>query len=275
METNRNRGELDALHQFRTELAAALGDSWDWSDLNSESITVHPQTGGSTSGTPPPTQQLPRSPQSVTVGVAGADLAPWGKDTDDDSSLCMDNAERTQLWVGLPKDFVEALRKLPERMRAHAFMLAVFSSLGGINNTVKLLAAAEQLERAGNILRQLLHLGLPARLSKQARGLSRWIGQACKVQRQDCVPYRFRLAPAHADALLDLKPRERDEFVRLALSFTRARISLNRLVSEEYRIRIACDCVIWNLETVPTVVPVIEIVPLIVALEELRDGGAS
>ena len=231
--------------------------------------------GNPTSGAMPPTQRPPGSQRNVTVGVAGADVASLNKGADEDSSLCADNAARKQLWVGLPKEFAEALSQLPERMRAYAFIAAVFESLGSSHSAAEFLAAAVQLERAGNILRQALHLGLPAGLFEQVRRLSRWIGQACNLRRGDCVPYRFRLARAHAHALLDLKPRERDEFVRLALSCTRARISLKCLVYEEYRIRIACDCIIWNLETVPTVVPVAEIIPVIVAIEGLWDGGAS
>ncbi len=274
MQANHEVDGDDVLRTFRAELAAALGDSWDWSDLDPESGTTPLQMEDSSSGSMLPTQQPPGFLQNVTAGVARADMASSNEGADGVSSLCADNAPRKQLWVGLPQGFAGALRQLPERLRAHTFIVAVFESLGDSHIAAEFLAAAVQLERAGNILRQALHLGLPAELSEQVRRLSRWISQACNLQRDDCEPNRFRLALSHAHTLLALKPRKRDEFVRLALSFTRERISLNRLVSEEYRIRIACDCIICNLEAVPTVVPVAEIVALIVALEEIREGGA-
>lgn len=274
MAKNRNGDDVDELRTFRAELAAALGDSWDWSDFATDSDSTPPQMENPTYGSVPPTQLPPGTQRSVTVGVARADRASWHQGVVEGARLCADKAARKQLWVGLPKGFAEALRQLPERLRAHAFSVAVFGSLGGGHDAAGFLAAAVQLERAGNILRQALHLGLPAGLAGQARRLSRLIGHACNLQREDCVPCRFRLERLHARALLDLKPREREEFVRLVLSFSCAGILNNRLASDDYRIRIACDCIVWNLESVPSVVPVAEVIPLIVVLERLREGGA-
>jgi hypothetical protein len=136
------------------------------------------------------------------------------------------------------------------------------------------LAAAIQLERAGNILRQVRHLGLPAGHVEEVDKLCMWIGRICNLRRDNRVTYSPRLPEAQALALKVLKPRERDEFVRFALSISRAGVSHSRLVSDDYWIRIACDSIVWNLDRTPTVVPVAEVIPLIVALEGLREGGA-
>jgi hypothetical protein len=154
------------------------------------------------------------------------------------------------------------------------FLAAVFGPIEDRIRPDEFLAAAIQLERSGNILRQVRHLGLPASYVDEVDKLCRWIGRACNLRRDNRVTYCPRLPDAQAHALQALKPRERDEFVRFALSISRAGASRSRLVSDDHWIRIACDCITWNLDRAPTVVPVAEVMPLIIVLEGLREGDA-
>jgi hypothetical protein len=274
MAKNRNGDDVDELRTFRAEFAAALGDSWDWSDFAPDSDSTPPQMEDPTSGSVPPTQLPPGGRRSVTVDVAGADETSLDGGIDESASPCDDHSSRTQLRISLPEDYAKALSRVPRRLKSHLFAAAVFGPIGARIRPDEFLAAAIQLERSGNILRQVRHLGLPAGYVDCVDKLCRWIGRVCNLRRDNRVSYSPRLPEAQAHALAALKPCEKDEFVRFALSISRAGVSHNRLVSDDYWIRIACDSIVWNLDRAPTVVPVAEVIPLIIVLERLSEGGA-
>lgn len=275
MEPERKGQVRDELFDRRAEPAAALGETWQWSDLDPDAdASGQIKLDDSSQGDAPPRPVTPTPGGSVTVGVAGANGASWDGGIDEGASSCVDHTSTKQLRIGLPEGFLEALSKVPERLRVHVFVAAVFGPLGGRNRPDEFLAAAIQLERSGNILRQVRHLGLPAEHVDEVDKICSWIGRACNLRRDNCVSYCPRLPDAQAQALLALKPRERDEFVRLVLSFVKAGISVSGVVAGEYRIRVACDCITRNMERGPTVVPVAETIPLILMLEGFREGGA-
>lgn len=275
MEPDREGQVRDALAVWREEFAAALAKPWQWSDLDPDTDISSPtELDDVSSINAPPSLVIPTPQGSVTVDVAGADGASSDVGIDKSASPSADHSSTKQLRIGLPEGYFKALSSAPERLRVHLFLAAVFGPMGARIRPDEFLAAAIQLERSGNILRQVRHLGLPAGYVDSVDKICRWIGRACNLRRDNRVPYIPRLPEAQAHALEALKPRERDEFVRLALSISRAGVSRNRLVSDDYWIRIACDCITWNLERDPTVVPVAEVVPLIIVLEGLREGGA-
>lgn len=275
MEPDREGQVRDELAVWRVELAAALGEPWQWSDLDPDAHTTAPiKLDDASSMSAPPSSATPTPRGSVTVGVAGADGAFSDVGIDEPASPCADHSSTKQLRIGLPEGYLKALSRAPGRLRARLFLAAVFGPIEDRIRPDEFLAAAIQLERSGNILRQARHLGLPAGYVDCVDKLCGWIGQACNLRRDNRVSYSLRLPEAHAHTLETLKPRERDEFVRFALSISRAGISRNRLVSDDYRIRIACDCITWNLDRAPTVVPVAEVTQLILVLEGLREGGA-
>ena len=232
MHVESNSDESDELRSFRAELAAALGDSWDWSDLDPEAHTTAPiKLDDVSSIDAPPSPVTPTPRGSVTVGVAGADGSSSDGGSDESASPCADHSPPKQMRIGLPEGYSKALSRAPVQLRAHLFLAAVFGPIGDRIRPDEFLAAAIQLERSGNILRQVRHLGLPAGYVDGVDKICRWIGRACNLRRDNRVPYIPRLPEAQAHALEALKPRERDEFVRLALSISRAGVSRNRLVA--------------------------------------------
>lgn len=275
MEPDREGQVRDELAVWREEFAAALAEPWQWSDLDPDAdISAPIQLDDASSMSAPPSPVTPTPRGSVTVDVAGADGASLDGGIDESAIPCDNHSSRKQLRIGLPDDFSKALSRRPERLRTLLFVAAVFGPIKARIRPDEFLAAAIQLERSGNILRQVRHLGMPAGYVDCVDKLCRWIGRACNLSRDNRVSYSPRLPEAQAHALAALKPCEKDEFVRFALSISRAGVSHNRLVSDDYWIRIACDSIVWNLERAPTVVPVAEVIPLIVVLEGLREGGA-
>ncbi len=276
MEPDREGQVRDELAVWREEFAAALGEPREWSDLDPDAHTSAPiKLDDSSTRGAIPSSVTPTPRGSVTVGVAGADGASSDVGMDAPASPCADHSSTKQLRIGLPEGYLKALSRAPERLRARLFLAAVFGPIEDRIRPDEFLAAAIQLERSGNILRQVRHLGLPAGYVAEVDKLCSWIGRACNLRRDNRVSYCPRLPDVQARALQSLKPRERDEFVRFALSISRAGVFRTRLVSDDYWIRVACDCITWNLERAPTVVPVAEIVPLIIVLEGLREGGAT
>jgi hypothetical protein len=210
----------------------------------------------------------------VTAGVTGKSAVSPAETPVEADQYFPKSAIPEQMRINVPKALAQALHEVPERWRSRGFAAAVFGGLGSAPSASEFVSAAVQLERAGLILRLALHLGLSGRIEKDARRVIRWIDRACSHRRDDGISMRLRLPPVHALALMQLKPRARGEFVQLVLSCARGRISLHGLVADEYRIRIACDCIVWHLESDSTVIPVAEIVPLLIAIEGLRQGGS-
>ena len=178
-----------------------------------------------------------------------------------------------QLRIEVPVELAEAVRQFPKRTRSDAFMAAVFGELGTTHSPLDFLSAVAQLEKSEIILRQSLHLGLSGGIAKLARTAANWIARVCGPCPDSYISLRFRLPSERTDSLIALKPRSRSEFVRLVMSCSRADISLPKLVSDQYRLRAANDCIVWNLMGKFDEVPVAEIVALLDAIDELRDGG--
>ena len=266
----------DALSTWREEFAAALGGTWQWSDLVPDSDTSVPS--GLDDSSPRdelPSPVIPAPLGNVTSEVAGANGASSGGGNEAGMALGADTIEVTQVRISLPTRFSQALTKVPTRLRNHVLLAALFGPLGDRHDLAGFLSAARELERSRNILRQLRHIGLPGDLAGRVDTLIKWIGRACNLRRDDCVSRSPRFPDTQAQALLDMNPPERHEFVRLVLSYSRAGISVSCLVSEDYRIRIACDAIIWNLEVDSQICPVAETVPLIDVLEFVRQGGSK
>lgn len=277
MESNCKDPLEDALSTWHMEFAAAmasLAETWEWSDLEPDSdSSTSSKLEDSTPRGEPPSSAIPSPPGNVTAEVAGAKGAFRDGDNDAGVTFETDTDAVTQVRIGLPKRFSQALTMVPRRFRNHVLFAVLFRPLGGDHDLVRFLAAAREMERSRNILRQLRHIGLPSDLAGKADKLIKWIGKACNLRRDDCVSHSPRFPDAEAQALLELKPPDRHEYVRLLLSYSRAGVSVSQLVAEDYRIRIACDAIVWNLEVDSQICPIAEIVPLIDVLEFVRQGG--
>lgn len=276
MEPNCKGQVRDALSTWRVEFTAALGGTWQWSDLVPDSDTsASSRLEDSSPGDEPPSPVIPAPLGNVTSEVAGANGASSGGGNGAGMALGADTTAVTQVRISLPTRFSQALTNVPTRLRNHVLLAALFGPLGGGQDLVGFLSAARELERSRNILRQLGHIGLPSDLAGRVDTLIKWIGRACNLRRDDCVSHSPRFPDTQAQVLLDLQPPDRHEYVRLVLSYSRAGISVSCLVSEDYRIRIACDAIIWNLELDSQICPVAETVPLIDVLEFVRQGGSK
>jgi len=140
-----------------------------------------------------------------------------------------------QLRLRLPQDTVEAIQKLPPKLRGHALMLALDSWLGDVDLLQDLVAAAKELLRVGVLLKQALSGGLPSELAARVNVVLQIIEQVRRVQQHPATTQlRLRLPHDLADKLSKLKPVPRERALSLALdNRISAVISRPKLISAQ------------------------------------------